>query len=398
MAPVNACLGFTLKCAAGAAVIAAGMLALDATAQPLRRKRLQRPEGVRGRRRGRRCLGPHLQGRHHRRCCWRDERCRPLSRQYRDHRRGLARKTVRLDRRDGVRPPPLQLGRCRRTTSPARCRASTISKSRARAPRLYQLWLEQEFADGRGKRAGRPLRSQQRILPDRGGRAPDRARLRDRFGACRHRAERAVDLPVDGAGPARRAGMWPTAIGSRAPCSTPSAGVIGDPDGVDLSFDNGALLIGEWVQTATCRCVSAHGPTPKSRTTSATSMVSATADAHRRMASMPALRASSAAFGDSTISGFVRAGASDGTTTPYLGRLASRRAGVAGVRRRGPTAPFSIGRQPGPDQLAPARQRARSWRQRRHGRVGGRDHLCRQDRRKSHAAAGSAVHPQSGRG
>lgn len=120
------------------------------------------------------------------------------------------------------------------------------------------------------------------------------------------------------------------------------AGVFGDPDGVDVSFDDGALLIGEWVHEGQIgvrvgawrysddqddiRDTDAFGD-PLKR------------DAYGIYAS---IEGNVGTLGDSNVAAFLRTGAADGHTTPYAGGWQAGMLLTPAIGSR-PDSAFSIG-------------------------------------------------------
>ncbi len=227
-----------------------------------------------------------------------------------------------------------------------------IEVARPRA-KVYELWLEQAFADGRASLLGGlyDLNSEFYQTEAAG------LLIAPAFGIGSELAATGPNGPsiFPSTALALRA-RWDVADGQRIQGAVlnAEAGVLGDPDGVDLSFDNGALVIGEWVQTGDMQVrIGAWSYTEKQDDIRDSDSFGAPLlrRAHGVYAS---LEGQIAAFGDSTVSGFVRAGTSEGHTTPYSGGW---QAGllVSSVFASRPDSLFSIGVNQG---LINSRQRA----------------------------------------
>ena len=100
-----------------------------------------------------------------------------------------------------------------------------------------------------------------------------------------------------------------------------TAGVLGDPGGVDTSFDAGALVIGEWSWSGdTSVSIGAWAYTDKQDDIRA---VDGFGDPLRRRAQGGYVTLERGLWGDESSlragTGFLRAGVSDGDTTPFAG-------------------------------------------------------------------------------
>lgn len=94
-----------------------------------------------------------------------------------------------------------------------------------------------------------------------------------------------------------------------------TASVLGDPDGVDTSFDDGALLIGEWSRDGATRLsIGGWLYTEKHDDIRA---VDGFGDPLQRRTAGAYLTLERELWGD--VTGFARVGVSDGDTTPYTG-------------------------------------------------------------------------------
>lgn len=133
-----------------------------------------------------------------------------------------------------------------------------------------------------------------------------------------------------------------------------NAGVLGDPDGVDYSFDDGALIIGEWVHDGGVNVrVGAWRYTEEQDDIRETDVLGDPLKhgAHGLYAS---IEGNVGSFGDSSIDAFLRAGAADGHTTPYAGGWQAGLLMSPAIGWR-PDSAFSIGVNQG---LTNARERA----------------------------------------
>jgi porin len=227
-----------------------------------------------------------------------------------------------------------------------------IEVARPRA-KLYQLWLEQEFNDGRASLLGGlyDLNSEFYQTEASG------LLIAPAFGIGSELAATGPNGPsiFPSTALALRA-RWDVADGQRIQGAVlnASAGVYGDPGGIDTSFDNGALLIGEWVQSGDMQIrLGAWSYTEEQDDIRDIDILGAPLlrRAHGVYASV---EGQLAAFGESTVSGFVRAGTSEGHTTPYAGGW---QAGVlvSSVFPSRPDSSFSVGVNQG---LINSRQRA----------------------------------------
>jgi porin len=229
---------------------------------------------------------------------------------------------------------------------------SNIEVARPRA-KLYQLWLEQEFA---------------------GGRASLLTGLYDLNSEFYHtEAASLLIAPAFGIGSELAAtgpngpsifpstalalrGRWDVTAGNQVKGAVlnASAGVVGDPGGVDLSFEEGALLIAEWTHAGAAQF--RFGAWRYTDEQDDIRDVDALGAPVRRQAQgvYASLEGPLWQTGGRTLSGFVRAGAADGQTTPYLGGW---QAGVLAspVFAGRPDSAFSFGLNQG---LVNARQRA----------------------------------------
>lgn len=192
-----------------------------------------------------------------------------------------------------------------------------IEVARPRA-KLYELWLEQDFAGGRGSvLTGLYDLNSEFYQTEAAG-----LLIAPAFGIGSELAATGPNGPsiFPSTALAMRA-RWNISEGQRIQGAVlnASAGVVGDPGGVDLSFDDGALMIAEWARTGDMQVrlgawrytnsqddIRELDPlgVPRQRT------------AQGLYASVegPLWKA-----GERSVSGFVRAGAADGHTTSYQG-------------------------------------------------------------------------------
>jgi porin len=227
-----------------------------------------------------------------------------------------------------------------------------IEVARPRA-KLYQLWLEQEFADGRASvLAGLYDLNSEFYQTESAG-----LLIAPAFGIGSELAATGPNGPsiFPSTALALRAG-WNVSEGQRIQGAVlnASAGVVGDPGGVDLSFDDGALLIGEWVQSGDISFrVGAWRYTETQDDIRDTDTLGAPVQRNAQGV-YASLEGPLGSFGDSTLIGFLRAGAADGQTTPYVGGW---QAGVLAspVFASRPDSAFSFGLNQG---LINSRQRA----------------------------------------
>lgn len=347
MFPVNSCLSFTLKCAAGAAVFAAGMMAVDANsaawAQEAPADAGSDEAAVWG-------------------ITYKGDITSVVSGGTSESGRYLDNLEitgeVSLEKMFGWTGATLfghllsNSGAAPNDVAGTLQGIDNIEVSRPRA-KLYQLWLEQEFADGRASVLGGlyDLNSEFYQTESAG------LLLAPAFGIGSELAATGPNGPsiFPSTALALRA-RWDVTDGQRIQGAilNANAGVLGDPDGVDLSFDNGALLIGEWVQSGDVQMrVGAWSYTDEQD--DIRDIDSFGAPLLRRAHGVYAsVEGQLVAFGDSTVSGFVRAGTSEGHTTPYAGGW---QAGllVSSVFASRPDSTFSIGVNQG---LINSRQRA----------------------------------------
>jgi porin len=218
--------------------------------------------------------------------------------------------------------------------------------------KLYQLWLEQEFIDGRASLLGGLYDLNSEFYQT------DAAGLliAPAFGIGSELAATGPNGPsiFPSTALAVRA-RWDVAEGQRIQGAVlnANAGVLGDPGGVDMSFDEGALLIGEWVHSGDMQVrIGAWRYTDKQDDIRDVDTLGAPL---RRWAQgfYASVEGPIGAFGDSTLTGFVRAGAADGQTTSYVGGW---QAGVLAspVFASRPDSAFSVGLNQG---LINSRQR-----------------------------------------
>lgn len=207
--------------------------------------------------------------------------------------------------------------------------------------KLYQLWLEQDFADGRGSILGG--------LYD----------LNSEF----YVTENAGDLIA----PAFGIGSELAATGPNGPSIFPStalslrlswqlterqrvqfalvnanAGVLGDPDGIDEEFDEGALVIGEWVREGDASLrIGAWRYSDEQDDIRETDGLGAPLQQVAHGAYVAA-ETPLGSFGAGDVTGFVRIGISDGDTTDFSGGWqAGLRMGPVFAAR--PDSAFTIG-------------------------------------------------------
>jgi porin len=227
-----------------------------------------------------------------------------------------------------------------------------IEVARPRA-KLYQFWLEQEFADGQASVLGGlyDLNSEFYQTEAAG------LLIAPAFGIGSELAATGPNGPsiFPSTALAFRA-RWNFMPGQRIQGAVlnASAGVVGDPGGVDLSFDEGALLIAEWAHAGDI-----HFRLGAWRYTDEQ-------DDIRDLDSfgVPVQRYAQGVYasvetplwrsGEQSIAGFLRAGAADGQTTPYLGGWQAGILASPAFSGR-PDSAFSFGLNQG---LVNARQRA----------------------------------------
>jgi porin len=227
-----------------------------------------------------------------------------------------------------------------------------IEVARPRA-KLYQLWLEQEFADGKASLLGGlyDLNSEFYQTEAAG------LLIAPAFG---------IGSELAATGPNGPSIFPSTALALRARWNftadqriqgavlNANAGVLGDPGGVDLSFDEGALLIAEWAHAGDAEFrVGAWRYTDEQDDIRDLDPFGAPVQRHAQgvYASFegPLWRS-----GEQSIAGFVRAGAADGQTTPYVGGWQAGILASPAFAGR-PDSAFSFGLNQG---LVNARQRA----------------------------------------
>lgn len=192
-----------------------------------------------------------------------------------------------------------------------------IEVARPRA-KIYQLWFEQTFADGKASLlTGLYDLNSEFYQTEAAG-----LLIAPAFGIGSELAATGPNGPSIFPSTALAVrGAWNAGGGHRLQGAVlnASAGVIGDPGGVDLSFDDGALLIGEWAHAGAAQVrVGAWRYTDEQ-------------DDIRDLDALgaPVQRAAQGIYaslegplwkgGERLFSGFVRAGAADGQTTSYVG-------------------------------------------------------------------------------
>ncbi len=192
-----------------------------------------------------------------------------------------------------------------------------IEVARPRA-KLYQLWLEQEFADGQASvLAGLYDLNSEFYQTESAG-----LLIAPAFGIGSELAATGPNGPSIFPSTALAVrGRWNVGSESyiQGAVLNASAGVLGDPGGVDLSFDEGALLIGEWAHSGAVNV--RVGAWTYTDDQDDIRDIDGLGDPVQRRAQglYASLEGSLGAFGDSALTGFLRAGASDGRTTSYLG-------------------------------------------------------------------------------
>ncbi len=227
-----------------------------------------------------------------------------------------------------------------------------IEVGRPRA-KLYQLWLEQEFADGRASvLTGLYDLNSEFYQTESAG-----LLIAPAFGIGSELAATGPNGPsiFPSTALALRA-RWDLADGQRIQGAVlnASAGVLGDPGGVDTSFDSGALLVGEWVHSGDLSIrVGAWRYTETQDDIRDTDSFGAPVQRNAQGV-YASLEGPLGSFGDSSLTGFLRAGAADGQTSPYVGGW---QAGVLAspVFASRPDSAFSFGLNQG---LINSRQRA----------------------------------------
>ncbi|SUS03254.1 Porin [uncultured Defluviicoccus sp.] len=227
-----------------------------------------------------------------------------------------------------------------------------IEVARPRA-KVYQLWFEQAFADGRGSvLTGLYDLNSEFYQTETAG-----LLIAPAFGIGSELAATGPNGPsIFPSTALALRGRWEVTEGNeiQGAVLNASAGVLGDPGGVDLSFDNGALLIGEWVHSGdvTVR-FGAWGYTDDQDDIRDVDTFGAPLlrKAHGVYASV---EGEIAKFGGSTVSAFVRAGTSEGHTTPYAGGWQAGMLVLAPFESR-PDSSFSFGLNQG---LTNSRERA----------------------------------------
>lgn len=212
--------------------------------------------------------------------------------------------------------------------------------------RLFELWVEQAFADGRASaRAGLyNLNSEFYVNPSAA------LLIAPAFG---------IGSELAATGPNGPSIFPSTALGARvtadlgagryvrAAALNAKSGVLGDPGGVDWEFDNGALLIAEaGIEGPTRFGIGAWGYTERQDDIRE---IAASGEPVRRRARGAYVLAEQRLFGSDTgpeASAFLRVGLSDGATTPFKGGW---QAGVLIARpfAARPHGAFSLGVQQG---------------------------------------------------
>ena len=229
---------------------------------------------------------------------------------------------------------------------------SNIEVARPRA-KLYQLWLEQEFADGRASvLTGLYDLNSEFYQTEAAG-----LLIGPAFGIGSELAGTGPNGPsIFPSTALALRGLWNVTADHQVKGAVlnASAGVVGDPGGVDLSFDEGALLIAEWAHAGSVQFrLGAWRYTEEQDDIRDVDALGAPVRRHAQGV-YASLEGPLWQAGGRTLSGFVRAGAADGQTTPYLGGW---QAGVLAspVFSGRPDSAFSLGLNQG---LVNARQRA----------------------------------------
>jgi porin len=192
-----------------------------------------------------------------------------------------------------------------------------IEVSRPRA-KIYELWFEQEFAGGKGSvLTGLYDLNSEFYQTEAAG-----LLIAPAFGIGSELAATGPNGPsIFPSTALALRGRWDVAEGQRfqGAILNASAGVIGDPDGVDLSFEDGALLIAEWAHSGDIQArVGAWGYTDEQD--DIRDITALGAPVSRRAHGLYASVEGTVWKNDTrSVAGFVRAGAADGDTTPYAG-------------------------------------------------------------------------------
>ncbi len=194
---------------------------------------------------------------------------------------------------------------------------NNIEVARPRA-KIYQLWLEQEFAEGQASvLAGLYDLNSEFYQTEAAG-----LLIAPAFGIGSELAATGPNGPsIFPSTALALRGRWDVAEGQRIQGAVlnASAGVLGDPGGVDLSFDNGALLIGEWVHSGPMQVrLGAWTYTEDQEDIRDTDSFCAPL-LRRARGVYASVEGPLASFGDTTLLGFARAGTSEGHTTSYAG-------------------------------------------------------------------------------
>lgn len=227
-----------------------------------------------------------------------------------------------------------------------------IEVSRPRA-KIYELWLEQQLVDGRASvLAGLYDLNSEFYQTETAG-----LLIAPAFGIGSELAATGPNGPsIFPSTSLAVRGWFDVAPGQRiqAAALNANAGVLGDPGGVDWSFDKGALLIGEWVASGdmTMRV----GVWRYTDTQADIRDVDTLGAPEERRAEgvYASLEGPIWASAGRKVAGFVRAGVSDGRTTPFLGgwQVGLLASPVFGGR---PDSQFSVGVNQG---VINSRQRA----------------------------------------
>lgn len=227
-----------------------------------------------------------------------------------------------------------------------------IEVSRPRA-KLYQLWLEQKLLDGRvSVLTGLYDLNSEFYQTETAG-----LLIAPAFGIGSELAATGPNGPsIFPSTALALRGRWDVTANQRIQGAVlnASAGVVGDPGGIDTSFDDGALLIGEWVHSGGLNVrVGAWRYTETQDDIRDTDNFGAPVQ-RKAQGVYASIEGPLGSLGGSSLTGFVRAGAADGQTSPYVGGW---QAGLLAspVLASRPDSAFSFGLNQG---LINSRQRA----------------------------------------
>jgi porin len=216
-----------------------------------------------------------------------------------------------------------------------------IEVSRHRV-RLFEAWLEQDLGHGAGLRAGLYDLNAEFYANDSAG-----LLLAPAFGIGSELAATGPNGPsiFPSTSLAVRLRLQPSAnTYVQAAALNAHAGVLGDPDGIDTSFDDGALVIGEFGWTGPIK-IGVGGWTYSKRQDDIRDVGAAGAPERRRAAGAYLLLERELWAQEESgrkVTGFLRAGLADGDTTPFRGGWQAGVLVAAPIASR-PNSQFSIG-------------------------------------------------------